>query len=233
MNASATKTDRSGVLAAIHRAAVSCASPTATMFERTCQTAMSAGDSALTTRMAAISGFGQRRISQRGEDRDRDPHDLEVLVHVEFDRAHHDDVGNDEQRHHPGDEEPSIWHGPRRERGHDREDERDPEVGQVEEGDGRRPVAEAPLAPAGDEPERPDLALEQDRRGDERGGQDDRRQEQHRIAGDRPGAPCTGRHDVQEDDEVGRREGEELERREERGQDPGQQDPERAAIRGS
>ena len=40
-------------------------------------------------------------------------------------------------------------------------------------------------------------------------------------------APRAGRHDVQADDQVGRREGEELERREERGQDAGQQDAER------
>ena len=64
MNASVTNTDRSGVLAAIQRAAVSWGSPSATMSERRCQTAMSAGDRALTTRIAAMSGRGQRRISQ-------------------------------------------------------------------------------------------------------------------------------------------------------------------------
>src|SRR6476620_11545679 len=63
MNASVTKTDLSGVLAAIQRAAVSCAKPTATPSDRTCQTAMSAGDDALTISTAAISGRGQRRIS--------------------------------------------------------------------------------------------------------------------------------------------------------------------------
>ena len=59
---------------------------------------------------------------------------------------------------------------------------------------------------------------------DERRGEDDRRQEQHGVAHDRPLAPGAGRQDVQADDQVGRREGEELERREERGQDAGQQD---------
>src|SRR6187200_3154029 len=62
MNASVTNTDRSGVLAAIHRAAVSCARPTATTSDRTCQTAMSDGDRALTISTAAISGRGQRRF---------------------------------------------------------------------------------------------------------------------------------------------------------------------------
>ena len=38
-----------------------------------------------------------------------------------------------------------------------------PEVGQVEEGDRRRAVLEARLAPARHEPERPDVALPNDR----------------------------------------------------------------------
>ena len=115
------------------------------------------------------------RPSGAGQDRHCDPHDLEVLVHIEFDRAHEDDVGHHEERHHPGHQEPPRWHASRGERGHDREDERDPEVGQVEEDDGLRPIPEARLTPAGDQPERPDLALEEDRRNDERRGQDDRR----------------------------------------------------------
>ena len=60
--------------------------------------------------------------------------------------------------------------------------------------------------------------------GDERRREDHRREEQDGVAEHGPLAPGAGRHDVQADDEIGRREGEELERREERGQDPGEQD---------
>ena len=111
--------------------------------------------------------------------------------------------------------------------------DRDPEVGQVEEHDRGRPVIEARLAPAEHEPERPDLALEYDGAGDERRGQDDRRQEQERVAQDRPHPPGAGRQDVQRHDEVGRREGEELERREERGQDARRAAPRAAGDRGT
>ena len=49
------------------------------------------------------------------------------------------------------------------ERGDDRQHERDAQVGEVEERDRRRAVLEARLAPAQHEPERPDVALPDDR----------------------------------------------------------------------
>ena len=54
-----------------------------------------------------MSGFGQRADGPAREDRHGDPHDLEVLVHVEVDRAHPDDVRDDEQGEEPGEEEPA------------------------------------------------------------------------------------------------------------------------------
>ena len=163
------------------------------MFERRCQTAMSAGDRALTTRMAAISGFGQRRISQAAR--------IATAIHMIWKYLFMSNstalttttLGTTNSATIQATRNHRFGRARAVKRGHDREDERDPEVGQVEEDDRLRPVPEARLAPAGDELERPDLALEQDRRGDERGRQDDRRQEQHGIADDRPGAPRAGR----------------------------------------
>ena len=60
---------------------------------------MSAGEIAQTAMTAAISGRGQRAISQAASDRGGDPHHLEVLVHVELDRADHDEVGDEEEGH--------------------------------------------------------------------------------------------------------------------------------------
>ena len=90
----------------------------------------------------------------RGQDRDRDPHHLEVLVHVEVDRAQDDDVRDHEQRDEPRDEEPARRQAAGRDGRDEGEDERDPEVGQRRR---RRPpaaLAEPRLAPARDEPER-------------------------------------------------------------------------------
>ena len=116
------------------------------------------------------------------------------------------------------------------ERGDDREQHRDAEVGQVEERDRGRPVVDPRLAPAEHELERPDVALACDGAGDERRGEDDRREEQERVAPDRPHPPGAGRQDVQRHDQVGRREREELERREERGQHAREQHAERSPI---
>ena len=230
MKSSVTKTDRSGVFAAIQRAARSCGSPSATSCARMCHVAMSTGDSAHTSSTADDRPRPPAREQPAGEDRDRDPHDLEVLVHVEFDGADDDDVRDDEQGDHPGDEEPAPRPAAREERGDDREQDGDAEVGQVEERGRGRPVADPRLAPAEHEPERPDVALPRDGAGDERRGEDDRREEQERVAPDRAGPPRAGRQDVQRDDQVGRREGEELERREERGQHAREQDAQRPPV---
>ena len=97
------------MFAAIQRAAVSCASADRDdVSSAGARRAMSAGENA--RRRAGpprSTGRGQRADQPGGEDRDRDPHDLEVLVHVELDRADHDDVRDDEQGDHPGDEEPA------------------------------------------------------------------------------------------------------------------------------
>ena len=117
------------------------------------------------------------------------------------------------------------------ERRDDRQHERDAEVGQVEEGDRRRPVLEPGLAPPSTNRNAPTSPWREIASTMNGVGEDDRRQEEHGVAPDRALAPAAGRQDVQPDDEVGRREGEELERRQQRGQDAGQQDPERTAIR--
>ena len=165
-----------------------------------------------------------------GQDRDRDPHHLEVLVHVEFDRAQDDDVRDDEQRHHPRNEEPPRGQSARGDGGDHGQGERDAEVGRVEEQDRERAVAEARLSPASDEAERAAAALLADRLGDERDGQDHRREEEDRIAAGRRGAPGPGREHVEADDEVRRRERIELEGRQERGDAPGQEDAGRPAA---
>ena len=199
------------------------------MFERRCQTAMSAGDRALTTRMAAISGLGQRRISHAAR--------IATAIHMIWKYLFMSNstalttttLGTMKSATIQATRNHRFGRAACREGGHDREDERDAEVGQVEEGDRLRPVTEARLAPAGDEPERTDLAL---------GRTADAMNGAARMTGARNStasrttvrrAPGTARHDVQEHDQVRRREREELERRKERGKDPGQQDPERPA----
>src|SRR5262245_32810790 len=58
MKASVMNTDRSGVFAAIHRAAASCGSDNATSRERMCQSAMRIGDRAEIARIATTTlGF--------------------------------------------------------------------------------------------------------------------------------------------------------------------------------
>jgi hypothetical protein len=59
-----TKTDRSGVLAAIQCDAVSCARLIAISVERRCQIPIRAGENADTIRTAAMIGRGQRLTSQ-------------------------------------------------------------------------------------------------------------------------------------------------------------------------
>src|ERR1700693_180883 len=64
MYASVTKTERSGVLAAIQCDAVSCARLIAISVERRCQIPIKAGENADTIRTAAMIGRGQRLTSQ-------------------------------------------------------------------------------------------------------------------------------------------------------------------------
>ena len=83
MNASVMNTDRSGVFAAIQRAAASWGRLSATSRERMCQSAMSTVENIETNRTSTIARGRQRCISQAARIGDGDPHDLEVLVHVE------------------------------------------------------------------------------------------------------------------------------------------------------
>ena len=140
MNASVTKTARSGVFAAIQRPAASCSGLSATTSERTCHTAISAGDSAETTRTSAMAGFGQRRMAQ--------PASIATAIHMiwkylfmsKSTALTTDHVRDDEEREKPGDEEAPRWEVTG---GHARDEaqhERDPEVCQVEERDRRWPV---------------------------------------------------------------------------------------------
>ena len=128
------------------------------------------------------------------------------------------------------DQEPARGESAGRERGDDRQHERDAQVGQVEEGDRGRAVLGPGLAPAEHESERSDIALAHDRAHDERQGQHDRREEQRRVAQDRRRAPGPGRRHVQRHDEIGRREREEVERRQQRRDESRQQDAERPLV---
>ena len=189
---------------------------------------MSTGDSAQTSRTPTTAHVRQRARSQ--------PASIATAIHMIWKYLFMSNstalttttFGNDEQGDHPGHEEPAPRPVARQERRDDREQDGDAQVGRIEEGDGRRPVADARLAPAEDESERPDVVLLRDRADDERCGEDDRCQEQDGVAPDRPGTPRAGREDVQRDDQVRRREREELERGQERGQDARQEHAQRS-----
>ena len=62
----------------------------------------------LTSRTAAMTSLGQRRISQAASSGDRDPHRLEVLVHVEADGADLHHVGHHEEGHQPDRQEAAM-----------------------------------------------------------------------------------------------------------------------------
>ena len=87
------------------------------------------------------------------EDGEGHAHDLEVLVHVELDRAGHDEVGDEEERDGPGRQERPGG----RARGDEREQpeqERQAQVRAVEEEDRAQALLEGRLLPAGDELDR-------------------------------------------------------------------------------
>ena len=160
----------------------------------------------------------------RGEQRQRDPHDLEVFVHVELDGAGDDRIGDDEHRDGPG-EEPETIPQLSGQEGKRREDQRDSQVRDVEEGDGGGPVAERRLGPAGHEAEGAAAGLQQHRAHDERQAQDERGEERDGIRCPARLPPDPPRERVEQDDEIDRREKEEVERREERGQQSGDDHP--------
>ena len=149
MKASVTNTERSGVLAAIQCAAVSWGRPSATVSERRCQTAMSAGEKAQTTSStAAIDRRGQLRMSQ--------PARIATAIHMIWKYLF---MSNSTALTTMtfGTMNSATIQATRNQRsgspravnaGDDRQHERDAEVGQVEEGDRRRAVLEPRLAPA-------------------------------------------------------------------------------------
>ena len=224
-------TARSSVFASIHAAARSCAWLIATAGFVRCQYAMSPGEIADTASTTSDRDRRPGPDEPRRQDGDRDPHHLEVLVHVELDRADEDDVRQRgtgptiqaTRNHRLGRSRLTMAATIASANGH-------AEVGGVEEQDGERPVLESRLAPAQDELEAAGLALLEDRVRDERQGEHDRGEEEHGIAADRPRPPRPAGDHVQADDQVGGREGIELERREERGEETREQDAGRPAV---
>ena len=172
-----------------------------------------------------MTGRGQRRMSHAAR--------IATAIHIIWKYLFmsnstaltHDDVRDDEQRDEPRDEEPARRQPARRSTAATSASANGmPEVRRVEEERrraGRRRTA-ASLQPATNRnaPTWPCWKTASAMNGTARTSG---AEEEHRVAASRRRAPGAGRHDVQADDQVGRRERVELEWRQERGEEAGQE----------
>ena len=165
----------------------------------------------------------------RGEQGDRDPHRLEVLVHVEVDDADLHDVRDHEEADDPRGQEAAMRHARQEQRGQ-RQRERHAEVGEVEEGDRGRAVGRLRRRPARDELQPARAGGLERGRHDERHRQEVRREQDQRVARGVPVDQPPAGDDPRQRQEREDGEEEEVERRQQRAEQPGQPDQPRAVA---
>ena len=212
MKASVRKTARCGVLAAIQRAARSCAALRATGVRDHVPGRDERRRDRGRRQDERGDGVDRRRRSQPPRIASGDPHHLEVLVHVELDGAGHDEVRHQEEGDRPGRQEDAGRRAGRHEGQQRRAGAAGPGWWRRRRGPAPIPSSNGASVPARDEPDGAALALQEHRPDDERKGEHDRGEEERRVAEPAAPSPRPPRHGVQQDEQVGRREEVEVER---------------------